>query len=146
MGGGPWATLGGDSLALCHGTWVSFRWEEPMSTKRANEGKILFIQTFQVVHGGSQAQSLSLEALSSLGDGSLCPHQSRAQSSLSGFPEGQEGLQSWAQVPKYIQGSELFLWFRLLTPHRLWGLRWALPHSLKGQFLEETKKPHLLCG
>lgn len=72
----------GDSLSHCCGTWVSFRCEEPMCTKRANERKVLFIQISQVVHSGSQAQPLSLEVLSSLGNESPCLHPSRAQGSL----------------------------------------------------------------
>ena len=58
-----------------------------MCTKRANERKVLFIQTSQVVHSGSQAQPLSLEALSSLGE------WKSLSSSIQGSGQPCQGLQ-----------------------------------------------------
>lgn len=136
----------GDNLAYCCGTWVSFRWEEPMCTKRANERKVLFIQTSQVVHSGSQAQPLSLEALSSLGNGSPCLHPSRAQGSLvraSRRPGGTLRLSPGPPVSSGVAAVSL-LWVSDLT-QTLGSQVGSTPQPLRGSSWSKLRN-HIYFG
>lgn len=121
-----------------------FRWEEPTCAQRANERKVLFIQTSQVVHSGSQAQPLSLgpqflgewKSLSSSiqGSGQPCQGLRRPGGTLRLSPGPQ--YSSGVTAVSLLQVSDL--------PLRLWGLRWgSSPHPLR-KFLEQTREPSAL--